>query len=327
MLRRGATGLALVMLLGACSNAAVVETTVPPTRAPPSTTPTTSTMAESTSTSEFLSTTSTTQPFESTLRCFAQPPPPYGRSGASYEFDQAFYTHYCSASGIFVVGSANTSIEALEAAAQIVDRMFGHNPLLIAEIIRSNRAVILTGPDETAADLPEWVYEEGRTDTPNPNHPGFASSGGGLSYSVSPADDVLCAVPTESYGHYGTPDWGSVLVHELGHLVVEPAGLSGLDALFEVGVNSGAWDAKHYAMTNASEYWAEVVQVYLGQFEERTRGLRQPLTRNDLREQDPAAFDLASSLFAGSTLQHYWCSEYAGPIIELPGGPGGREAE
>lgn len=317
MLRHGAAGVVFLMFSSACGAAASVETTPQPTLAPPTTT-TTSAIAESTPTSEFLSTTSTTEPFEPTLFCFEEPPPAYGREEAPYRFDPDFYSHYCSASGIFVVGSDNVPIEALEAAAQIVDRMFRHDPLLVAEIVRSNHAVILTGIDETAGDLPEWVYQEGQTFTPDPDHPGFAGSGGGLSYTVSPADDVLCEVPPEKHGSYGTPDWGSVLVHELGHLVVEPAGISGLDALFEVGVSSGAWDPRHYAMTNPTEYWAEVVQVYLGQYEASTRGFRHPLTRADLRRQDPAAFDLAAKTFEGATLLHYWCDVYEGPVTDLP---------
>ncbi len=122
MLRRGAAGVALVVMMSACGDAAVVETAVPLTLAPPSTSTSTSTSttvtttAESTSTSEFLSTTSTTEPFVPSLLCFEESPPPYGREGAAYEFDPTFYTHYCSASGIFVVGSVNTPIEALEAA-------------------------------------------------------------------------------------------------------------------------------------------------------------------------------------------------------------------
>ena len=162
MLRHGAAGVVLLMFSSACGAAASVETTPQPTLAPPTTTTattatTTSAIAESTPTSEFLSTTSTTEPFEPTLFCFEEPPPAYGREEAPYRFDPDFYSHYCSASGIFVVGSDNVPIEALEAAAQIVDRMFRHDPLLVAEIIRSNHAVILTGIDETAGDLPEWV--------------------------------------------------------------------------------------------------------------------------------------------------------------------------
>jgi len=313
-MRRGAGfAAALIIALSACSTSA---DTVPTSLTLPATT--TSSTVTATDTSEFLSTTSTTTPFEPSLFCFDESPPPYGRPEAPYEFDPTFYTHYCSASGIFIVGSQNAPIEALEAAGQVVDRMFRHSPQLVSAIIRMNHAVILTGIGEIAGDLPEWEYEEGRTYAPDPDHPGFASSGGGLSYTVSPADDAMCVVPAENHGSYGTPDWGSVLVHELGHLVVEPAGLGSLDALFEVGVNSGAWDQRHYAMTNASEYWAEVVQVYLGQYEGRTRGFRQPRTRAELRDQDPTAFSLAASLFEGATLLHYWCDLYRGPVIDLP---------
>ena len=328
MMRRGAIGVAFLVLVGACGGVEeTISATVPPPLPSTSTTTstTTSVVLDSTSIPEFLSTTSTTEPFEPTLFCFEEPPPPYGRDEAPYEFDPTFYTHYCSASGIFVVGSENTPIEALEAAAQIVDQMLRHDPLLVAAIIRANHAVILTGLGETAGDLPEWVYEEGRTFAPDPDHPGLASSGGGLSYTVSPADDVLCQVPPEKHGSYGTPEWGSVLVHELGHLVVEPAGISDLDALFEVGANSGAWDSRHYAMTNSNEYWAEVVQVYLGQYEQSTRGFRQPRTRADLREQDPTAFDLAASLFEGARLLHYWCDVYTGPVADLPSVQEGAE--
>lgn len=328
MLRRAALGLAAMIALAACGQAEV-ESTVESTMTVPTAvvTTTSTTLADTTSTSEFLSTTSTTEPFQPTLFCFEEPPPAYGREEAPYVFDPGFYTHYCSASGIFIVGSENAPIEALEAAGQIVDRMFHHDPQLVGEIIRSNHAVILTGIGETAGDLPEWEYEEGKTFAPDPGHPGFASSGGGLSYIVAPADDVLCDVPVEKHGSYGTPDWGSVLVHELGHLIEEAGNISGLDALFEVGAASGAWDRRHYAMTNAREYWAEVVQVYLGQYERSRRGFRHPRTRAELLQQDPTAFDLAAELLAGSSLTKYWCDVYDGPVVDLPPDPdSGAEA-
>jgi hypothetical protein len=307
--------LALVILGAACTDAsATLANHNEPASAPPASIAVTANGAAD----EPPSTTSTTRPFVPTILCFEEAPPPYGRTEAPYEFDPDFYTHYCSASGVFIVGSSATPIEALEAAAQVVDRMFGHDPQLVGTIIRGNHAVILTGPGETPQDLPEWEYEVGRTNTPDPSIPGFASSGGGLAYAVAPADDAMCAVPRSEHGRYGTPDWGSVLVHELAHLTEEALGLTGLDPLFEVGQRSGSWDPRHYAMTNAREYWAEVVQVYLGQYEQRQRGLRQPITRAELREDDPAAFDLAASIFGGSTLVHYWCDMYDGPVVPLP---------
>jgi hypothetical protein len=308
-------------MIAACGGAApeAAVTNAPPAAATaPDTTTAPTTTTEAPGTSEFLSTSTTTLPFQPTVFCFEEPPPPYGRSEDPYTFDPDFYAHYCSASGIYVVGSDNTPIEALEAAARIVDRLFSHDPRLVTATIQSHHAVILTGPDEVAGDLPEWEYEQGRTFTPDPDHPGFASSGGGLSYVVAPADDVTCSAPTEVRGSYGTPDWGIVLIHELGHLVEEALGLTGLEALYEVGRASGAWDSRHYAMTNPREYWAEVVQVYLGQYERRRRGHSQPTTRAELRERDPAAFDLAASIFEGSTLVSYWCDVYAGPILPLP---------
>jgi hypothetical protein len=69
-------------------------------------------------------------------------------------------------------------------------------------------------------------------------------------------------------------------------------------------------------MTNPTEYWAEVVPVYLGQYEASTTGFRQPLTRADLREQDSAAFDLAAKMFEGATLLHYWCDVYDRPVTD-----------
>lgn len=315
-MRPSAAFIALSLLTVACGGSAA-PATVPSTTTTVETT--TTTTADSTSTTvEFLATTSTTEPFEPTVFCFEEPPPPYGRQEDPYTFDPEFYVHYCSASGVFVVGSEKTSLVALEAAAQVIDRVLGHDPQMVDAIVLANHAVILTGEDETAGDLPEWQYEEGRTFAPDPGHPGFASSGGGLGYIVAPADDIVCEVPRARHGSYGTADWGIVLIHELGHLIEETAGLTGLDALYEVGRESGAWDLRHYAMTNPREYWAEVVQVYLGQYEQSRRGFRQPRTRAELREQDPAAFDLAASLLERSTLVQYWCDTYAGPEIDLP---------
>lgn len=323
-MRIAALGIVVMLTVAACG-ADRSDVTAVPDRGETTTTTTVvpaPAADEATTTSqEFLSTTSTTAPFEPTVFCFEEPPPPYGRAEDPYTFDPDFYVHYCSASGIFVVGSANTPIEALEAAARIVDRMFGHDPQLVTATIQTNHAVILTGPGEAAGDLPEWVFEEGRTFAPDPDHPGFASSGGGLSYAVAPADDVTCSAAPEARGSYGTPDWGIVLIHELGHMVEETLGLTGLDALYEVGRDSGAWDLRHYAMSGPREYWAEVVQVYLGQYEQRRRGFRQPVSRAELREQDRAAFDLAASIFEASTLVSYWCDVYDGPATPLPDPP------
>jgi len=316
---RGRKWIVVLAFVSACGTATATEQS--PTSAPattPTSTSTSTSTTVATSTSEFLSSTSTTTPFQPTVFCFREPPPPYGPDEAPYTFDPDFYVHYCSASGVFVVGSANVPIEALEAGARIVDRMFGHDPQLISTIVSSRHAVILTGPDETAGDLPEWRFEEGRTFAPDPDHPGFVSTGGGLTYAVAPADDVMCDVPPAKHGSYGTPEWGIVLVHELGHLLESAVGLTGLEALFEIGTASGAWDPRLYAMTNPREYWAEVVQVYAGQFELKRRGLRQPTTRHELREEDQAAFDLVSSLLGGSSLVQYWCSIYDGPVTPLP---------
>lgn len=306
-----------LMLIGSACSDDAGDQSAPIQGITPTSTSTTP-VVESPTTSEFLSTTSTTEPFEPTVFCFEEVPPPYGREESPYLFDPDFYVHYCSASGIFVVGSTNVSIEAMEAAARIIDRMFSHDPVMVSSIVRGNHAVILTGPDETAGDLPEWRFEEGRTFAPDADHPGFISSGGGLSYIVAPADDVVCDVAAEKRGSYGTPDWGVVLIHELGHLLEQVQGLSGLDALFEIGRDGGAWDLRHYAMTNPREYWAEVVQVYLGQYEQRRRGFRQPTTRAELREQDRAAFDLVAGMLEASTLVHYWCDIYDGPVTPLP---------
>lgn len=304
----------------------MTATTEAPT--PSSTTTPTSTTTTTTTTTTSLSGWSpptTEAPWQSALTCFSEPPPAYGRT--HYVFDRNFYSHWCSASGIPVIGSSNVPLEALEAAAQVVNRVIGYDPVNTAETIASGGLVILYGVGETAADLPEWSYVEGQTERVSEDHPGFTASGGGITFAVVVWDDPVCLVPAEKHDAYGTADWGSVLVHELGHVVAGATTRTRFTGLMADQVTSAyqsalagsAWHDRHYAMTSPTEYWAEATQVYFGQYASSGRGLRQPRTRIQLAEQDPLITSLLEAVYGGTTgLGRYWCEVYRGPSILLP---------
>ena len=316
-------------------NAAAPATTTPSlasttTEPPPTTSTTTTTTSPPTTTSTTVpvvgwSSPTTLPPWSPSITCFADPPSPYGPK--PYEFDSEFYTHWCSASGIPVIGSDAVPLTALEAAAQLVNRVIGYDPVNTAETIANGGLVILYDPVETAAALPEWEYVEGRTGHVSEDHPGFTASGGGITFAVVVWDDPVCAVPESRQDAYGTADWGSVLVHELGHLAAGPSTQDRLTdfitgnvtTAYQAALEGSAWHDLHYAMSNPAEYWAEATQVYFGQYSSKARGLRQPRTRAELAEQDPLIHSLLQTVYGDRTgLGRYWCEVYDGPVTLLP---------
>jgi hypothetical protein len=314
---------ALLLLAAGCAQSAVVSPAV--VQLPPSTSiaPATSTTVTSAPTTVSSSSTTTLPGWETTIVCFAESPPPY----AGYEFDDDFYAHWCSASGIPVIGSADVPLVSLEAAAQVVNGVIGYDPVNTAQTIANGGVVILYGPHETAADLPEWAYVAGQTTRVSEDHPGFTSVGGGITFSVVVWDDPVCAVPVERQDAYGTGEWGSVLVHELGHLVAGPTTRSRLvdfmdnnvTAAYQVALASGFWDADLYAMSSPAEYWAEATQIYLGQYSSSTAAANMPRTRVELAQQDPLITTLLRTVYGQTTrLGTYWCGVYKGPVTLLP---------
>ena len=226
-----------------------------------------------------------------------------------------------------VIGSEAVPLVALEAAAQLVNGVIGYDRVNTLETVGNGGLVILYGPGETASDLPEWAFVEGQTQRLSEDHPGFTASGGGITFSVVVWDDPVCAVPRERQGAYGTVEWGSVLVHELGHLAAGPAirtrlvGFSdNVTVAYEAALDGTAWDNRTYAMSNPEEYWAEATQIYFGQYDDSTRGFRHPRTRVELAEQDPLVTTLLQTVFGDRTgIGTYWCSIYDGPVTLLPG--------
>lgn len=317
-------GAALLVFVAACGGGAVSSSSG--VTAPPPPASTTAPSAPVTTTSTFgISSTTTLPPWEPTITCFPDSPPPYGP--AAYEFDPDFYIHWCSASGIPVIGSSDVPIVALEAAAQVVNGVIGYDRTNTTETVANGGVVILYGPNETAAVLPEWEFVAGQTNPVSEDHPGFTATGGGITFSVVVWDDPVCAVPPERQDAYGTPDWGSVLVHELGHLVAGPTTrvrlgdfvASSVATAYQSALAGDAWDDRHYAMTGPEEYWAEATQVFFGQYGRSTRGLRQPRTRVELAEVDPAVSLVLTTVFGDTTgLGTYWCDVYAGPVTLLP---------
>lgn len=97
-------------------------------------------------------------------------------------------------------------MEALEAAAQLVNAVIGYDRVNTTETVANGGVVILYGPDETAATLPEWEYVVARTSHFSDDHPGFTASGGGITFSVVVWDDPVCAVPPQRHDAYGTPN-------------------------------------------------------------------------------------------------------------------------
>lgn len=173
----------------------------------------------------------------------------------------AFYTQVCVVAGLPVVASPAVSGAALVAAGQIVQGMLSARPDLARAMAARGFRLGVIGTDQRAVELPEYrdlpfTYPETDWDAARaygatPRRP----------LAAAPEENLLCSAADTYPGQ-------SVLVHELGHSVLDMAVVP-VDPSFEARIRSAYQAATTmavyrdtYAMTNIDEYWAEGVQDF-----------------------------------------------------------------
>ncbi len=218
----------------------------------------------------------------------------------------SFYQKVCTVKGLAVVSSSVVADAALEAAGEILHGMLAPRPDLVAAMSRGHFRLGVIGQYQRAVELPE--YRDLPANYPRTNWDSARAYGATPQrpLAAAPEENLLC-LATDTYPGQ------SVLVHELGHSVLDMA-IVPIDPGFEARIEAGFAAARSlavyrntYALTDQDEYWAEGVQDYFDASRAAYGddgggdGYDGPIhSRVTLALYDPTLYDLIAEVFAES---------------------------
>ena len=202
--------------------------------------------------------------------------------GAARSFP-AEYTQRRDAAGLAIVANADVDPEALDLAAETVERVFLNNDLE-EELAADGAYVIVADADQGVLDLPEFrcLDDDAR------NQDFFSHVCGVADRADYP---VVTVNELDLLGSRRGPCEGlNILFHELGHLVqgwtLPQADYFDVRQYFQDALSAGKY-ADDYAATNANEYFAEATQAYF-----LSSDLQGRRDRDWLADYDPQIFEL-----------------------------------
>lgn len=227
---------------------------------------------------------------------------------ASFKVDTFFYKKYVDALGIPVLASAKTPDAALLIMRDIINSMLATRPDLRESMIRRNWRTGVFAETEMTMDWPEYASFRccGRTrDMPveqqDRDYHANRSRGMGGNPTTGAEENLL--------GYPNTRYWGEhIFVHEFAHAIhsavrdVDSTMAREITASYDAAMAAGKYvtmrGAKHYATTNAGEYWAEGVQWwFFSNYGECFTGNIKVETPEEFKTYDRTLFELISRVF------------------------------
>jgi hypothetical protein len=219
-----------------------------------------------------------------------------------------FYRKYVDAMGIPVLASEKVPDDALLVARDIINSMLAHRPDLRAWMVQAGWRTGVIGEVEMTMDIPEYARlkrpnaprDEPVTQEDRDYHANRSRGLGGN--PTTGAEENLLGYP-------GTRYWGEhIFVHEFAHAImtairnVDPDMHAGIRAAYDAAMAAGKYvhadGRRHYATTNAGEYWAEGVQWwFFSNYGECFAGNVIVETPEQFRDYDPVLFELVSRVF------------------------------
>ncbi|MDH4145341.1 MAG: hypothetical protein OEY23_09245 [Acidimicrobiia bacterium] len=218
---------------------------------------------------------------------------------SAWSLDTAFYAKGCIVDGLPILSSAKVDSRALGNAARTATAMLAQRPDLWNLLVERGLRIGVIARTENAVDLPEY------RDLPV-RFPGVDWSGA-RAYSATLARPLLAA-PEENLACHADDTYPGqqVLVHELGHTVVDLAVRyqdrtfwPRVEAAYQSAIQSGLW-VGYYGSSSAVEYWAEGVQAYFDAAvaSAHPNGTNSPVaTRDQLAAYDPGLHALVAAVF------------------------------
>ncbi len=227
---------------------------------------------------------------------------------AEMSFDP-FYRKYTDALGIPVLSSDKVPDMALVVARDIVNGMLAARPDLRAAMIARNWRVGVMAETEITGDIPEHANRK-RPGAPEgepvneEDRQYWARRARGLGGNpTTGAEENLLGYPgTRYFGEH-------ILVHEFSHAIMgggirnaDPSLHQEILAAYDSAMARGLYvnedGRKHYATTNANEYWAEGAQWWFhSNYGECFGGNRRLESPDDLKAYDPTLYELLSRVY------------------------------
>ena len=173
-----------------------------------------------------------------------------------------FYQQWIDVGGFPIVSSEKVSPYALKEAAYLIHKILGHRPDMLQVFAQNRSRFVIIGYDEGFTEIPEYRYLQPSFwfDIRNRGL-GSASPYG----ATSTSEENLLHYPGDVWKENG----GSVLIHELAHLVhivgleqLDPGFDDRLRRAYEASLKKGLWPGT-YGAPDHYEYWAEGVEAWL----------------------------------------------------------------
>ena len=220
-----------------------------------------------------------------------------------------FYRKYVDAMGIPVIASEKVPDDALLVARDIVNTMLAMRPDLRRAMIARKWRTGVIAEVEMTSDIPEYSRMKrpgAPADEPvnqlDRDYHANRSRGLGGNPTTGAEENLL--------GYPGARYWGEhIFVHEFAHAImgggirnVDPAMHAEIRAAYDSAMAAGKYihpdGRKHYATTNAGEYWAEGAQWwFFSNYGECFAGNIKVETPDEFKAYDPRLYELLSRVF------------------------------
>ena len=219
-----------------------------------------------------------------------------------------FYKKYVDAMGIPVLASEKVPDDALLVARDIVNTMLAARPDLRKSMVARKWRTGVIAEVEMTMDIPEYARLKrpgASRDEPvnqlDRDYHANRSRGLGGNPTTGAEENLL--------GYPGTRYWGEhIFVHEFAHAImsavrnVDSTMHAEIRAAYDSAMATGKYvhpdGRKHYATTNAGEYWAEGAQWwFFSNYGECFVGNVKVETPADFKSYDPKLFELLGRVF------------------------------
>lgn len=225
----------------------------------------------------------------------------------------AFYQKYLDASGIPVLSSTKVPDIALRVARDIVNGMLAWRPDLRDALVRRRWRTGVIAEVEMTMDIPEYAGNK-RPDAPAGEPVTQADRDYHANRSRGLGGNPTTGAEENLLGYPGTRYFGEhIFVHEFAHAIhrairdVDSTLAREISAAYDAAVAAGKYittrNARHYALTNAGEYWAEGVQWwFFSNYGECFTGNVKVETPQEFAAYDPVLFSLIGRVFKSHRL-------------------------
>ena len=226
-----------------------------------------------------------------------------------------FYTKYVDAQGIPVISSDKVPDDALLVARDIVNSMLARRPDIRAALVARKWRTGVIAEVEMTMDIPEYsrmkrpgAPREEPVNQADRDYHANRSRGLGGNPTTGAEENLLGYPGTRYYGEH-------IFVHEFAHAImgggirtVDPKMHAEIGEAYKAAMAAGKYvhpapadgtpARKHYATTNAGEYWAEGVQWwFFSNFGECFEGGVRVDSPEEFAAYDPVLNELISRVF------------------------------